>query len=149
MPNELWTALASVGGTLVGVWYGSRLAKNAAIELVVQQEKGKFLSSFTDTLLRLSRPVEDPGVGEANVVLQEHFPNHLAAYLRLRAAVPPAYHGAIEAAWEKYTKDDHCELQEEKEMYRFAHIFNGKNDMQMQALAIKHVNALIKTIHEI
>lgn len=149
MPYEILAALMGVGGTLVGVWYGAKLAKKATIELVVQQEKGRFLSNFTDTLLRLSRPVEEPGVGEANLVLQEHFPKHLAAYLRLRSAVPSVYHKAIDAAWAKYTKDDEYELQEEKEIYRFTHVLNGRNDEEMRALAIKHVTALIKAIHEI
>ncbi|EDM83661.1 MULTISPECIES: hypothetical protein [unclassified Limnobacter] len=148
MPNEIWAALVGVGGALIGVWYGAKLTKKAAIELVVQQEKGRFLSSFSDTLLRLSRPVEEQGIGEANSVLQEHYSKHLAAYLRLRVAVPSTYHNAIEAAWAKYTQDDEYELQEEKEIYRFAYVLNGKNDEEMQTLAIKHINALIGAIHE-
>ena len=148
MPTEIWAAIVGVVGTLLGVWYGSRVSSNTARHLVVQQAKAEFSSVFTETLVQLHAPVNEEGRGEALEILQNNFPAHLTAYLKLKAALPSSYSPGLEAAWSRYTKDGEYELKEEKEFYRFAHVLNGKNDEQMQALAIKHVNALIKSVKE-
>jgi len=146
MDNEIWMTVISVAGILSGVLIGARLSSNAAINLMTQQAKAEFYSRFTDTLVQLHTPVEEPGIGEAMTILQKHYPGHLAAFLKLKATVPTSRIQAIEAAWNKYTKDSDHELQEEKEMYRFAHVLNGKTDEEMRMLAIKRVNGLIDSL---
>lgn len=146
MPNELWASVIGVGGTLAGVWVGAKLARNTALEFAVQQAKAEFSSQFTSTLVQLHSSTEESGIGEVVQILQQNFPAHLAAYLKLKASIPSNYHEVIEKAWSGYTKDHEHELKEEKVFYRFSHILNGKNDEEMRSLAIKHINALLKTI---
>lgn len=148
MPTEIWTSIVGVFGTLIGVWYGVRVSRQTAQDLVVQQAKAAFSSEFTETLVQLHAPIEEQGVGKTLDILQENFPIHLAAYLKLKASLPSSYTRPLEDAWSRYTKDGEYGLQEEKEMYRFAHVLNGHNEEQMQALAIKHVSSIINAIKE-
>ncbi len=146
MPNELWVAIIGVAGTLAGVWIGARLSNNTAQNLMAQQAKAEFSAKFTETLIQLHAPVDEPGIGEALEILKKTFPSHLTAYLKLKAIIPSKHCNGIEEAWNRYTKDGNYELQKEKEMYRFTHVLSGKNDREMRLLAIKHVNALINSV---
>lgn len=146
MSNEIWVAIIGVAGTLAGVWIGARLSSNTAKNLVAQQAKAEFCTAFTETLVQLHAPVEEPGIGEALEILQNNYSIHLAAYLKLKATVPSKHVQGIEVAWKQYNKDGNYELQEEQEMYRFAHVLNGKNEEEMRMLARKHVNTLINSV---
>lgn len=143
MANEIWTALIGVGGAFAGVWYGAKLSRQAARDLLHEQARWEFASAFADTLVKLGRGVSDPGVGEALDILTTDFPRHFAAYVRLRTLLPIEKQVALDTAWSAYTKDDDYELREEAETYRFVHVLGPESDEHQFMLAQKHVQALL------
>ncbi len=143
MANEIWAALIGVGGTLAGVWYGAKLSRQAARDLLYEQARSEFASAFTDTLVKLGRGVSNPGVGEAIDILTADFPRHYAAYVRLRTLLPAQKQKEVDLAWAQYTKDDEYELREEAETYRFVHVLGPKSEEHQFMLAQKHVHALL------
>lgn len=144
MAVEIWTALIGVAGTLGGVWYGARLSRQAARDLLHEQARAEFATAFTETLVKLGRGVADPGIGEAIRVLTEDFPRHYTAYIRLRTLLPTEKRKRLDTAWAVYTKDDEYELREEAETYRFVHILGPKAEEQQFMLAQKHVQSLLE-----
>ena len=143
MANEIWAALIGVAGAMGGVWYGARLSREAARDLLTQQAKAEFASAFTDTLVKLSGPVQENRVGDAFHVLQAAYPRHFVAYIKLRSILPNEQQRAIDEAWQHYAKDDKSDLPEEREFYRFNHVLDPKTDEHQHMLAAKHVNALL------
>jgi len=144
--NEIQAALIGVFGAIGGVWYGARLSRQAAQDLLAQQAKAEFAASFTDTLTKLHAGAFSPGQADALFIMQEAYPAHFAAYLKLRSIVPKKQQDAIDQAWQQYTQDDQFELAEEKSTYRFSHILNADTDKHQQMLAIKHINSLLDAI---
>jgi len=143
MAYEIWAAAISVAGTIGGVWYGARLSRQAARDLMAEQAKAEFASAFTDTLLKLSGPVEEDRDGRALHILQEDYPRHLVAYIKLRTVVPKVGGGSDHEAWKQYCKDDETQLPREREFYRFKHVLSPASDEHQFMLAKKHINALL------
>ena len=143
MANELWAAVIAVAGTMGGVWYGARLSREAARDLMAQQAKAEFASAFTDTLVKLSGPVEEDRDGRAVYILQEDYPRHLVAYIKLRSIVSKKQQTAIDEAWQHYTRDEKNHLPREREFYRFNHVLGPQTDEHQFMLAKKHINALL------
>jgi hypothetical protein len=143
MANEIWAALIGVGGALGGVWYGARLSRQAARDLLHEQARGEFASVFADTLVKLGRGVGEPGIGEAFQILTADYPRHYAAYIRLRTLLPTEKQKQLDIAWAAYTKDEEYELRDEAETYRFVHVLGPKSDEHQFLLAQKHVQALL------
>ena len=148
LSNEVLAAFISVAGAVVGalggVWYGARLSREAARDLLAQQAKAEFASSFTDTLFKLTGPVPENRVGDAFNILQSDYPRHLTAYIRLRTVLPKEQQRTIDEAWQHYAKDDKNDLPEEREFYRFKHILGPVSDEHQFMLAIKHINTLLE-----
>ena len=143
MANEIWAALIGVAGAISGVWYGAKLSRQAARDLLAQQAKAEFASAFTDTLLKLMGPVAEDRVGRAFHILQDDYPRHLAAYVRLRTVLPKLQQDAIDEAWKQYARDDQEDLPQERDFYRFNHVLSQQSDEHQFMLAAKHVNALL------
>ncbi len=143
MANELWAALVGVGGAILGTWYGARLSRAAARDLLAQQAKSEFATAFTDTLFKLGLPAMAVGRGEAWQILRDDYPKHLIAYIRLRSILSRRDQIVIDEAWGKYVMDDKNDLPEEREMYRFKHVLGlGSNEQQFK-LAAKLINTLL------
>ena len=147
LSNEILAAFISVAGavagTLGGVWYGARLTREAARDLLAQQAKAEFASAFTDTLFKLTGPVPENRVGDAFNILQADYPRHLIAYISLRSVLPIKQQRTIDEAWQQYAKDDKNDLPEEREFYRFNHVLGPKSDEHQFMLATKHINVLL------
>ena len=143
MPNEIWAAAIAVAGTIGGVWYGAKLSRKAAFDLLSQQAKAEFASAFTDTLVKLSGAVEEDRDGRAIYILQEDYPRHLVAYVKLRSVLPKEQQATIDEAWRQYTKDEMDQPPREREFYRFNHILAPQSDEHQFMLATKHINALL------
>ena len=146
MSNEIWNALIGVSGALGGVWFGAKLSRQATQDMLAQQAKAEFASTFTSTLIKLHSKITNPGENRALSILEEDFPIHFAAYLKLRAVVPKKQQTAIEEAWKHYAEKDNYELPEEGEFYRFVHVLESIKDEHQCLLAIKHINALLSSI---
>ena len=147
MSEAIWSAfigaVATVAGTLGGVWYGARLSRQSARDLLAQQAKAEFASAFTDTLIKLTGPVEEERIGKAIRILQDDYPRHLVAYVKLRSVLPKGQQDAIDEAWKQYTRDEKNDLPEEREFYRFKHVLGPDSDEHQFMLATKHINALL------
>jgi hypothetical protein len=143
MANEIWAALIGVAGAIGGVWYGAKLSRQAARDLLAQQAKAEFASAFTDTLLKLSGPIQEDRMGRAFHILQEDYPRHFAAYIKLRTILPQQEQEAIDEAWKNYARDDKNDPLEEREFYRFKHVLGPESDEHQYMLAAKHINALL------
>jgi hypothetical protein len=135
--------IATIGGTMWGVWYGARVSRQAARDLLTQQAKAEFAASFTGALVNLSGPVQEERVGTALHILQEHYPAHLAAYIRLRSVLAKEEQAAIDEAWKKYAGDDKRQLPGEREFYRFCHVLSPESDEHQFMLATKHIYSLL------
>ena len=146
MPVEIWSALIGVVGAIAGVWLGARLSRRAAVDLLSRQAKAEFASAFTGTLLRLYAEPDNTGEGKLIQILQEDFPSHFGAYLKLRAVLPKNEQLAIDGAWKKYSQDENYYNQEERDFYRFSHVLEPADSEHRQMLAIKHVNALVSCV---
>ena len=149
MSNEIWAALigatATVVGTLGGVMYGAKVSRQPTRDLLAQQAKAEFAAAFTDTLIKLSGPVQEVRVGRAFHILQEDYPRHFAAYIKLRSILTKQQQDSIDEAWKHYAKDDKSDLPEEREFYRFKHVLSPNTDEHQFMLATKHVNALLSS----
>lgn len=146
MSDELLGAFIAVAGAMVGAWYSARLSRGATQDLLAQQAKAEFASSFTSTLIKLHSETASPGEGRAIFILQEDFPSHFAAYLKLRAVIPKKEQKAIDGAWRRYSQEDEYELPEEKSFYRFSHVLEPHAEEHQHLLAIKHINILLEAI---
>jgi len=144
--KEILSVAISVAGTIGGVWLGARFSRQAAQDLLAQQAKAEFASTFTNTLVKLHSEIPNTGEGRALHILQDDYPIHFSAYLKLRAVVPKKQQNAIEESWKHYAEKDHYELSAEREFYRFCHILEPKKDEHQCLLAIKHINALLSSI---
>lgn len=143
MDNEIWAALIGVAGAIGGVWYGAKLSRQAARDLLAQQAKAEFASAFTDTLLKLSGPIQEDRMGRAFHILQDDYPRHFAAYIKLRTILPQQEQDAIDEAWKHYARYDKNDLPEEREFYRFKHVLSPVCDEHQFMLAAKHINSLL------
>lgn len=147
MANEFWAdaigVVSSVAGAIGGAWYGAKLSRQGERDLLHDQARVEFANAFAATLARLGRGVEDHGLGEALQIMNEGFPKHYLAYVKLRTALPPDNQRALDAAWNSYTKEHEYELSEEGEFYRFIHVLGPKHDEHQFMLAEKHIYALL------
>lgn len=146
MSDELLGALIGVGGVFLGAWYSARLSRRAAHDLLAQQAKAEFAASFTSTLMKLHGDNATPGEGRALFILQEDYPIHFAAYLKLRAVVPKKEQCAIDRAWKNYAYKDEYDLPEETAFYRFSHVLDPTSEEHQHMLAIKHINILLDAL---
>lgn len=146
MGNEVLAALVGVVGTLAGAWYGARLSRRAARDLLASQAKAEFAAAFTDTLFKLTGPAEEQGIGQAIHILQEDYPRHLVAYLRLRSILPKDHQEVVDRAWREYAGGDANEPAEECNFYRFIHVLAPESDEHQFMLAAKHVHGLLAKI---
>ena len=143
MPDELIGAIIAVAGAIIGAWYSARLSRQAAQDLLSQQAKAEFSSAFTGALIKLHSEISNPGEGRALFILQEDFPSHFAAYLKLRVVVPKKEQQTIDAAWKRYAQEDEYELPEERTFYRFSHVLEPHAEEHQNLLSIKHINILL------
>ena len=150
MSDTIIAAWLGIAGTLAaglgGAWIGARIAKEAGRELLTQQAKAEFLSAFNDALVELHTGIGEEASNFAHKLMKAHFRKHIAAYLKLRTALPVTDRTGIDAAWRKYTNDDSSEHPEEREFHRFSIVFNGSNTEARNMFAIKHINTLLSAV---
>ena len=151
MSVEIWSAIIGVLGTMFGVLVGSWMSRKAAVDILAAQAKADFASSFVDTLKKLHEEPSEPSEGNMLSILQEDFPMHFRAYLKLKATLPEKQRAAIDKAWRNYSlKSGDLDLAdaipEEQEFYRFCHVLDSESGDHQKALAIKHVNKLLASI---
>lgn len=143
MPSEFCTALLSIVGTLCGVWLGAILSGMATQKLLIQQARAEFSGSFTSTIIALHSNVTVHEEGLSFRILQENYPTHLAAFIRLRSILPTKEKQLLENAWKKYTNDNQYDLHEERGFYRFSHVLSADTDEHQRLVAIKLINELL------
>ena len=131
---------------MFGVWYGAKLSRSAAQNLLGQQAKAEFALAFADTLFKLNLTTSAAGNAEALQILREDYKKHLLAYIRLRSIVSRKEQLKIDTAWRNYVLDDKNDLPEEQEIYRFKHILTLKSNEHQHLLAAKHINTLLTCI---
>lgn len=144
MPIEVFTALIGVGGTVLGVWIGSRIQKNAADRVLSRQAFSKLVEAFSKELAILKTSTEDE-MGSTAKLLQENHKKHLIAYLELRATLDAKHREELDRRWQTYTQENRDLYPEEREMYRFVHLYRdeGLTEEDMRLLAIKHIQNLV------
>lgn len=145
MPCEPSGALIGVCGTILGVGIGALLSRQAAQDLLTQQAKTEFASSFADTLLKLHAEVDNIGEGSAMHILENDFGMHSATYLKLRLLIPKKNQASVERAWQHYTNKDQRDLSEEGARYCFSHVL-ADTDEHTNLLAIRHIERFLDEI---
>lgn len=144
MMNEtVVLALLGVVGTLLGSWLGAFISRKSANDLLTRQAKMDFSNSFTDVLLKLHTVPSDELEFPVDL-LKAMYPVHFASYLRLRLVLDDNERLRLDSKWSQYTKDDGYELLEEKDQYRFSHLYSLTDNEQRRMLAIKLVGELIQ-----
>jgi hypothetical protein len=92
MTETITAAWIGVAGTaiagLAGAWLGAKIARDAGRQLLAQQAKTEFAAAFTQTLVQQHSNIPEEGEGSALYVLRAGHPLHLAAYIKLRSALP-------------------------------------------------------------
>lgn len=143
MTDTILAALLAVLGTIVGSWLGASISRKSSNDLLLRQEKMIFSNSFALVLSKLYTQTSDERDFPVEL-LKLSYPDHLVAYLRLRSLLTNFDRHKLDEKWNLYTNDNGYELQEEKEIYRFSHLYSLTNNEQRRLLAIKLINELIK-----
>ena len=136
-------SISTVAAGVAGAWLGAKISRDSGRNLLAQQARAEFSSTFTATLIELHDGPSDIGVGKAWELLKDAYRPHFAAYLKLRAIVPKSQRKAIDEAWKQYAKDDESQSPAEREFNRFGHVLSAKHDADQFRLAIKHINELL------
>ena len=144
MAMEITSAVLGIAGSLMGVWIGGKISRNANRELLQHQAENEFAAAFSEVLTELYLGHEAES-GFARDLLTKHFAAHHTAYQKLRLLLSPVGRMKLDTRWDQYANDKKSLDLRERDLYRFSEVFSMESTADQNSAAINRINRLLLT----